>query len=54
MRLLRSLAQIFAEVDRSLSVGLINGGFAGLFWMFIATSVGYSTVVASLSEMESM
>lgn len=38
----------------SLSVGLINGGFAGLFWMFIVTVVCYATIVASLAEMESM
>lgn len=39
---------------RSLSVGLLNGGFGGLFWVFIGTVICYSTVVASLAEMESM
>ncbi|TGO17175.1 hypothetical protein BTUL_0020g00620 [Botrytis tulipae] len=39
---------------RSLSVGLINGGFAGLFWVFIGTVICYSSIVASLAEMESM
>ncbi|KAF7948988.1 hypothetical protein EAE96_008166 [Botrytis aclada] len=38
----------------SLSVGLINGGFAGLFWVFIGTVICYSSIVASLAEMESM
>jgi len=38
----------------SLSVGLANGGFAGLFWCFITTVTCYSTIVASLAEMESM
>ena len=41
-------------LDRSLSVGLLNGGFGGLFWVFIGTVVCYSSVVASLTEMESM
>ena len=39
---------------RSLSVGLLNGGFGGLFWVFIGTVICYSSVVASLAEMESM
>ncbi|KAF7901881.1 uncharacterized protein EAF01_007179 [Botrytis porri] len=38
----------------SLSVGLVNGGFAGLFWVFIGTVICYSSIVASLAEMESM
>lgn len=38
----------------SLSVGLLNGGFAGLFWVFIGTVTCYGTIVASLAEMESM
>ncbi|CAD6442859.1 90bd4527-1b05-4edc-9b49-a094a9315455 [Sclerotinia trifoliorum] len=38
----------------SLSVGLTNGGFAGLFWVFIGTVICYSPIVASLAEMESM
>ena len=44
----------FLILDRSLSVGLLNGGFGGLFWVFIGTVVCYSSVVASLTEMESM
>ena len=40
--------------NRSLSVGLLNGGFGGLFWVFIGTVTCYSSVVASLAEMESM
>jgi hypothetical protein len=40
--------------DRSLSVGLMNGGFAGLWWVFLGTVTCYSTIVASLAEMESM
>ncbi|KAL3419347.1 amino acid permease [Phlyctema vagabunda] len=38
----------------SLSVGLLNGGFGGLFWVFIGTVTCYGTIVASLAEMESM
>lgn len=38
----------------SLSVGLSNGGFAGLFWCFITTVICYASIVASLAEMESM
>lgn len=38
----------------SLSVGLSNGGFAGLFWCFITTVLCYATIVASLAEMASM
>lgn len=38
----------------SLGTGLTNGGFAGLFWVFIGTVTCYSTIVASLAEMESM
>ncbi|KAG4030484.1 hypothetical protein MFRU_012g02170 [Monilinia fructicola] len=38
----------------SLSVGLINGGFAGTLWVFIGTVTCYSSIVASLAEMASM
>ncbi|KAK2630179.1 hypothetical protein QTJ16_000999 [Diplocarpon rosae] len=38
----------------SLSAGFWNGGFGGLFWVFIGTVLCYSTVVASLAEMTSM
>ncbi|KAF2101597.1 amino acid transporter [Rhizodiscina lignyota] len=38
----------------SLALGLLNGGFGGLFWTFIVTVLCYSTIVASLAEMESM
>lgn len=38
----------------SLSVGFSNGGYAGLFWCFITTVTCYSSIVASLAEMESM
>jgi len=31
----------------SLSVGLANGGFAGLFWCYITTVLCYSSIVAS-------
>ncbi|EDO04644.1 hypothetical protein SS1G_07127 [Sclerotinia sclerotiorum 1980 UF-70] len=46
--------QSFLREYRSLSVGLINGGFAGLFWVFIGTVICYSPIVASLAEMGSM
>ena len=38
----------------SLALGLINGGFGGLFWTFIATITCYSSIVLSLAELESM
>lgn len=38
----------------SLGLGLVNGGFGGLFWTFIATVTCYATIVASLAEMASM
>lgn len=38
----------------SLAAGLINGGFGGLFWTFVGTVTCYSSIVASLAEMESM
>ena len=38
----------------SLSSGFMNGGFGGLFWVYIGTVMCYSSVVASLAEMESM
>ncbi|PSN68672.1 amino acid transporter [Corynespora cassiicola Philippines] len=38
----------------SLSSGLSNGGFAGLFWVFVGTVTCYSSIVASLAEMASM
>lgn len=41
-------------LNRSLSVELLNGGFGALFWVFVATDVSYSYVVATLAEMKSM
>jgi hypothetical protein len=38
----------------SLAIGFNNGGFGGLFWCFITTTLCYSSIVASLAEMESM
>jgi choline transport protein len=38
----------------SLSAGFTNGGYGGLFWTFIGTVLCYSTIVASLAELESM
>jgi choline transport protein len=38
----------------SLALGLVNGGFGGLFWTFIVTVILYGTIVASLAEMCSM
>jgi choline transport protein len=38
----------------SLALGLVDGGFGGLFWTFIVTVICYSSIVASLAEMESM
>jgi choline transport protein len=38
----------------SLGLNLINGGFGGLFWTFLLTTLCYSSIVASLAELESM
>lgn len=38
----------------SLSVGFTNGGFGGLFWCYITTTLAYSTIVISMAEMTSM
>lgn len=38
----------------SLNLGLMNGGFAGLFWTFIVTVILYGSIVVSLAEMASM
>ena len=34
--------------------GLVDGGLAGLFWSYVWTWLGFSTVMASLAEMASM
>jgi choline transport protein len=36
------------------SQGLVNGGPAGLIWLYIWTFVGMTFVIASLAEMASM
>lgn len=38
----------------SLASGLVNSAFGGLFWVYIGTTLCYSTVVLSLAEMSSM
>ncbi|KAL8754835.1 MAG: hypothetical protein Q9199_004056 [Rusavskia elegans] len=38
----------------TVSYGLVNGGLAGLVWMFVVAAVGMATVVLSLAEMASM
>lgn len=38
----------------SVSSGLINGGFGGLVYEYIGTTICYTTVVLSLAEMASM
>ncbi|KAL9107470.1 MAG: hypothetical protein Q9227_007667 [Pyrenula ochraceoflavens] len=37
-----------------VSAGVFSGGFAGLFWTFIGTSIFYTPIVASIAEMASM
>jgi hypothetical protein len=39
---------------RVSTFGLINGGLAGLVWTYLATFVGFLTVIASMAEMASM
>lgn len=38
----------------ALTGGLYSGGFAGLFWAFLGTTILYAPVVLSIAEMESM
>lgn len=38
----------------SMTQGLTNGGFAGLFWSYVWTFIGFTPIVASLAEMASM
>lgn len=38
----------------TVSYGLINGGLAGLVWMFVVAAIGMVTIVFSLAEMASM
>jgi hypothetical protein len=38
----------------SLSLGFSNGGFAGLFWIYIPTCMCFASITASLAEMASM
>lgn len=38
----------------ALTGGLYSGGYAGLFWAFLGTTILYSPVVLSIAEMESM
>jgi hypothetical protein len=37
-----------------LSLTLLNGGTAGLFWSYLVVCVGLAAVYASLSELGSM
>ena len=36
------------------TLGLVNGGLAGLIWMYLITFAGFITVIASMAEMASM
>jgi choline transport protein len=40
--------------DRATTQGMVDGGIAGLFWSYVWTWLGFSTVMASLAEMASM
>lgn len=42
------------QICSSLSAGLLNGGFGGLFRVLAGTAICYRTIDASLAEMESM
>ena len=37
-----------------LNTGFSNGGYGGLFWCYVTTTLCYASVVASLAEMASM
>jgi len=40
--------------DSLLTFGLTDGGTAGLIWGFVAISIGFTLVFASIAEMASM
>jgi hypothetical protein len=44
----------YSTIYSSLSVGLIDGDFGSLFWVFVGPVFWYNSIVASLAEMESM
>jgi hypothetical protein len=45
---------IVANPLSTLSISLMNGGTAGLFWNYIITSIGLGFVYASIAELGSM
>jgi len=43
------------EIQLGVAVfGLQNGGTAGIIWVYLATALGFGTVVLSMAEMASM
>ncbi|KAK3633780.1 hypothetical protein LTR22_019964 [Elasticomyces elasticus] len=49
-----SALELNADGCSANTQGLLNGGLAGVFWSYVWTAIGMSTVVASLAEMASM
>lgn len=45
---------IWLTGDSATTQGMVDGGIAGLFWSYVWTWLGFSTVMASLAEMASM
>jgi hypothetical protein len=42
------------DLNRTSIIGLINGGTAGLIWMFVVAWTGFLAVNTSMAEMASM
>jgi hypothetical protein len=50
-----TLGQLTDPVAQSVStIGLVNGGTAGLIWMFFICWIGFLLVNTSMAEMASM
>jgi hypothetical protein len=45
---------IIDNMDSSLSLSLLNGGTAGLFWNFVVVCFGFAAVYASIAELGSV
>lgn len=48
------ITQALTTKNRVSSFGLVNGGTAGLIYMYITTWFGFSCLIASMAEMASM
>ena len=54
MLYLATAQRFIADINSATTQGMVDGGLAGLFWSYVWTWLGFSTVMASLAEMASM